>query len=146
MNSSSKNPSVSNVEKIGNEYWLLIPGKPSSVRARSKQAKKKLAKYRTTIRSTASQIFSRPTKKKVEVRLYHFHKGTNIDIDNIQKPILDSLTGIAYHDDNQVDDLNTKRVNVNTSTTVQNVTSRLIPDALSRKKECVVICVVKLAD
>ncbi len=141
MNSSTKNTNLSNVERVGSEHWLLIPGKPSSIQAKTKSAKRKLAKYKKTIGSIASQIFTKPTKRSVKIHLYHFHKGTDIDIDNIQKPILDSLEGIVYDNDNQVDTLNTDRINFNASATIENVTSRLIPEALTGKKECVVICV-----
>lgn len=141
MNSKAKISSFSNVEKVGREHWLLIPGKPSSIQARSKSAKRKLGRYKKTIGSIASQIFKEPMKRSVKIHLYHFHKGTNIDIDNIQKPILDSLEGIAYDNDNQVDSLNTDRINFNASTTIENVTSLLIPEALTGNKECVVICI-----
>ena len=139
MNSSSKNSNPSNAERVGKEYWLLIPGKPASTRARTKQAKARLTKYKKTIRIAASQIFSIPIQTGVEVCLYHFHKGTDIDLNNIQKPILDGLTGIAYNDDKQVESLNSKRVNLSASTMLSNVTSPLIPKALAGKKECVII-------
>ena len=124
---------------MGNEYWLLIPGKPASCRARSKGAKARLTNYKKTVSSTALQIFNIPLHGGVDVYLYHFHKGTDIDLDNIQKPILDALTGIAYNDDKQVETLNSKRVNLTASTTLSNVTSALIPKALTDKKECVII-------
>jgi len=139
MNFSPKSSNPSNAEKVGKEYWLLIPGKPGSTRARTKQAKVRLANYRKTIKRSASQIFNTPLRGGVEVHLYHFHKGTDIDLDNIQKPILDALTGIAYKDDRQVESLNSKRVNFGASTTLSNVTSPLIPKALTDKKECVII-------
>ena len=141
MSYSSKKSNLPSAEKVGNEYWLLIPGKPSSAQARKRGAKIRLTKYKKTIRSTASRIIKKRLKGRVRISLYYFHKGTDIDIDNFQKPILDSLIGIAYDDDNQVDGLHTDRYNLNTSVTIPNVTCSLIPKALSRNKECVIICV-----
>ena len=131
----------SDVEKIGQEYWMRIPGKPCSFQARSPAAKARLTRYKNRIKSKASNLFNRPFNGSVEMRLYYFHKGTDIDIDNFQKPILDSFTGIAYQDDNQVDGLDTKRIKLNSSKTIENVTTTLIPKALAEKKECVVICI-----
>ena len=95
MNPALQNPDPSNAVKVGNDYWLLISGKPASSRARSKGAKARLTKYRSTVRATASQIFKKPIQGGIKLHLYHFHKGHIIDLDNMEKPILDSLTGIA---------------------------------------------------
>jgi|GEM_PF-1901380 len=139
MKPKVQNPNPLNAKKSGNVYWLLIPGKPASSRARSKRAKARLTRYKNIIRLTASQIFQEPIHSGVKVYFYHFHKGHVIDLDNMEKPILDGLTGIAYEDDIQVEEKNTKRVNLNASAMISGVTTTLIPKALADNKDCVVI-------
>lgn len=126
-------------EKATDGYWILIPGKPCSLKAKTKHAKARRNRYISRIKSTASEVINRPFNSRAKVEIYHFHKGTNIDIDNIQKVILDSLKNVAYKDDNQVDDLHSRRINLNTPYTIENVTSRIILEALANGKECVVI-------
>jgi len=139
MNPPVQKPDPSNAEKIENEYWLLIPGKPASSRARTKGAKARLTRHKNIVKSTATQIFNRPIHGGVKIYLYHFHKGHVIDLDNMEKPILDGLTGIAYQDDIQVEEKETKRVNLNASAMISGVTSSLIPKAFADNKDCVVI-------
>jgi len=129
----------SNAEKVGNTYWIRIPGKPASGRAKKKAAKARRTRYQNTVKATASQIFRRRIQGGVQVYFYHFHKGHVIDLDNLEKPILDALSGIAYDDDIQVERKNTERVNLNASTTISGVTTTLIPKALAEKKDCVVV-------
>ena len=128
-------------EHIGNEYSLLIGGSPKSVNARSRKSKRNLKAYKTRIRKEASKIFHNPINGKVNVSIYHFHKGTTIDLGNISKPIMDSLIGIAYEDDGQAEDITLRRINLGNPRKIENVTSSLIPEALARKKECIVIVI-----
>lgn len=128
-----------NVELVEDEYWLFIPGKPASARARKRQAKARLTRYKRLLKSTASMIFNHPIKGDVQMTIYHFHKGTVIDMDNMEKPILDGLTGTSYHDDIQVTKKNTERFNLTVSNTIRDVTTTFIPRALADGKECVVI-------
>jgi len=131
------------VEKVEDIHWILIPGRPASWRARSRPAKANKTRYMNLIGDTASTIFDSPLIGSVELRIYHFHKGTDIDLDNMEKPIMDALTGIAYEDDLQVSRKNTERIRLGASTTISGVTTSLIPTALSENKECIVIGVSK---
>jgi len=127
-------------EHVGNEYSLLIPGPPKSVNARSKKSRKNLDAYKRGIEKEASKIFEKPVRGKVEVSI-HFHNGTTTDLGNVQKPIIDSLIGTAYEDDGQIESINLKRISLGNPRRIKNVTSSLIPEALVRKKECVVIII-----
>ena len=39
----------------------------------------------------------------------YFYEGTPVDVDNIVKPILDSIKDLVYQDDTQITDLITRR-------------------------------------
>ncbi|WP_414146407.1 RusA family crossover junction endodeoxyribonuclease, partial [Helicobacter sp.] len=52
----------------------------------------------------------KPTKKPIALSVHWIKKDRRKrDIDNILKPILDALNGIAYYDDSQVTELFVKR-------------------------------------
>ena len=46
-----------------------------------------------------------PADGPVSVTITYFFDRGDVDVDNIPKPILDALTGLAYSDDAQVSDL-----------------------------------------
>jgi crossover junction endodeoxyribonuclease RusA len=43
------------------------------------------------------------------VTIIHFHEETKMDVDNLPKPILDAMKGIAYVDDGQIQELTIRR-------------------------------------
>ena len=45
-----------------------------------------------------------PFTGEVMVTITYFFDGASLDVDNIPKPILDSLVGLVYSDDSQVSD------------------------------------------
>ena len=42
---------------------------------------------------------------KITIIYFHFYDGSPIDVDNVPKPILDTLKGLVYNDDSQITDL-----------------------------------------
>ena len=52
-------------------------------------------------------------KNDIKLTMLVFAKTQRFDLDNINKPILDSLEGIIYHNDKQVKDLHTKIIKTN---------------------------------
>lgn len=135
----TQQPNPENIIRLDNKYWILVPGKPASGRAKKKAAKVRRTKYKNAVGTIAAQIFDQPIQGRVQVDIYHFYKSDPIDLDNLAKPILDGLKGVAYNDDRQVQPLHTDRVQLNASTTISGVTSPLIPKALADNKECVII-------
>jgi Holliday junction resolvase RusA-like endonuclease len=85
------------------EYRLAVPGKPESFRSRkSKDFREKIKKY-------AELIIHEPIIKGVEVYVDYFHRrNRKMDMDNISKNVLDALNGIAYKDDRQVKNQNSR--------------------------------------
>ncbi len=79
------------------EYRLWIPGTPKSRQSSTFQ------RYRDSIQRAARQQFSSPLNGPVEVEVVFADKHTpRPDTDNVLKPIMDALKGIAYRDDSQV--------------------------------------------
>jgi len=56
---------------------------------------------------------------------YFYQSNTDLDIDNIIKPILDSLNGVFYTDDSQISEVNSKRIDLNGSYIIENNTPLL---------------------
>jgi Holliday junction resolvase RusA-like endonuclease len=79
------------------EYRLWIAGTPKSRQSSTFQ------RYRESIQQIARQHFSMPLQGPVEIEVIFADKQTpRPDTDNVLKPIMDALKGIAYCDDSQV--------------------------------------------
>lgn len=79
------------------EYRLWIDGTPKSRQSSSFQ------RYRDSIQRVARQEFLAPLSGRLEVEVVFADKNhTRPDTDNVLKPIMDALKGIAYFDDGQV--------------------------------------------
>ena len=79
------------------EYRFVVPGKAVSFRSHRAE------EYKRKVRESARGLFKGPRKGSLDVRLDYFHTtGRRMDMDNISKCVLDSLTGLAYVDDQQV--------------------------------------------
>lgn len=81
-------------------FRIWVEGHPQSVQGDSKH----LAQYRKRISQSALKIVPYPTKSNnIDIEIFFVYKrALRPDVDNIIKPILDALKGIAYMDDSQV--------------------------------------------
>ncbi len=83
-------------------YQIVIPIKPLSAQAK----RNSLQEYKTHIRHIAEKYIDSPiSEDDIEIEITWAsvdHIGIRSDLDNIVKPIVDSLIGVAYHDDNQI--------------------------------------------
>jgi len=81
---------------------FVVPGVPISVQARAGSRQK----WRTLVASKAKAAWPSgvsPVAQQVAVTIVYFFPGeTTLDVDNIVKPILDSMKGIIYVDDTLV--------------------------------------------
>ena len=80
------------------EYRFFVPGKAISFR--TKNAKK----YKKLVKKFAMKVFKRKLiGNKLQIIIDYFYKGSRkFDMDNIEKCIIDALTGVAYNDDLQI--------------------------------------------
>ncbi|NPV06955.1 MAG: RusA family crossover junction endodeoxyribonuclease [Anaerolineae bacterium] len=74
-----------------------------SMRPLSGGAKHKRA-YQNAVAAAACQAqVPRLASRRLYSKVYYFHRGrSTIDADNLSKPTLDALTGLAYEDDAQI--------------------------------------------
>lgn len=82
--------------------WVMIPERPQSAQRRNK---KDLREYQQRVREEAKKYFRTPFRDQITVELFFIcerKKGQLLDLDNLTKPILDALKGIAFDDDSQV--------------------------------------------
>lgn len=68
---------------------------------------KKTADYKNLIKSIATELFPTMLEGEICAKIKFFRSTRRrADLDNLLKPILDSLNGIAYKDDTQVTEIN----------------------------------------
>ena len=100
---------------------------PISVQAKNKTRKRN---YMNRINSLASEIVSSGfpiISDELFAKITYFHQGTtSLDIDNIIKPILDSLVGVFYIDDALIGEVNCKRIDLNGTYNIINTTPLLV--------------------
>lgn len=67
-----------------------------------------------------------PTTDEVEITITYYYENQSGDVDNIIKPIQDSLNGIIYVDDEQVVDSRSRRKDINGSYKIRNVSAKIL--------------------
>ena len=99
------------------EVLLIIPGIPRAKGSRS------IRRYEQRVREIALRHFDQPLRQQdLSMEIHHFYtRGNLLDIDNLQKPILDGLKGAAYDDDGQIDRITAQRYNLSGSYVVEDV-------------------------
>src|SRR5881396_1664005 len=80
---------------------FIVQGTPISSGASGKSKAKWRAKVAAAATATLSADHAVPVDP-VRATVVYFYVDTDLDLDNILKPILDSLNGLAYIDDFQV--------------------------------------------
>jgi crossover junction endodeoxyribonuclease RusA len=83
---------------------FTIEGPAVSIRAARKNARR-YQKWLSAVRKNGVQACvanHRPTEGPVQVSIVSYFAASPPDVDNIIKPILDALNGVAYVDDEQV--------------------------------------------
>lgn len=97
----------------GVEFDFAVPGIPVSAQTRNNEAKQR---WKDTVRGIAEANWPDPSLVLIEdvsVLIIFFYEGeTDLDLDNIAKPILDALVNVVYHDDQQVAQLTLRKTNL----------------------------------
>jgi|SRR5215208_2466060 len=71
-----------------------------------------LPSWRAAVRAAAAQYWpfqDAPLAQEISVSITYFFEGAPADVDNVIKPILDAIKGLAYQDDIQITDLVSRR-------------------------------------
>jgi len=90
-------------------FEFTVEGQPVSQQTRRRD---RLPPWRATVRAAAEDLWptgSAPLAQKLCLTIAYFYEGTPVDVDNIVKPILDSIKDLVYLDDTQITDLITRR-------------------------------------
>ena len=83
---------------------FIVIGTPRSLQSRGKGR----VTFKEKVRLAAAERLESdhlPHAGPARVTIYYFHENRPADLDNIVKPILDGMNGVAYVDDEQVIDL-----------------------------------------
>jgi hypothetical protein len=90
---------------------IITPKKPLAHRSGGER------KYQSFLKGEARHSISIPLAGRLYSKAYYFHRGkSDIDADNLSKPILDAFKGIIYHDDAQVVLRVVSKINLETDT------------------------------
>jgi crossover junction endodeoxyribonuclease RusA len=94
---------------MGLPFEFSVSGIPLSAQASSHSR----GRWQETVRAAAEaewESATLPISGEVSVTIIYFFEGeTDLDVDNIAKPILDALNGLIYEDDSQVSQLTIRK-------------------------------------
>ena len=80
---------------------FVVHGKPKSLQAKPKGKNG----WKATVRGEApGSLVARADEVRMRV-VFFFDGSTDLDVDNILKPICDALNGVAYVDDSQITEI-----------------------------------------
>lgn len=84
---------------------IVVPGPPISNQQSTAQGRANLGTWRATIAGAATVAWTKaPLTIELKAVIINFYAANepSVDVDNMSKPILDSLQGIAYVNDRQI--------------------------------------------
>ena len=82
-------------------YCKVIPIKPKSLQAEKKSLRRYQQRIKEFIKTDNPAIID--STKKLFCSIFYFHrKKTEVDVDNICKPLIDAFKGTVIDDDNQL--------------------------------------------
>jgi crossover junction endodeoxyribonuclease RusA len=90
-------------------FEFTVEGPPVSQQTRRRD---RLPPWRATVRAAAENLWPAgraPLDQELCLTIAYFYGATLVDVDNIVKPILDSIKGLVYKDDFQITDLISRR-------------------------------------
>lgn len=118
-------------------FEALIRERPVSLQTKNKR---RLDEWKQTLRVIFTEKWDSPVAQDTDFRvtLVYLCGTAPVDIDNIVKPILDSMGAVIYRDDILVTDVDSHRRPIFGETDLTNWPSLLI-EGLARREECVYV-------
>jgi crossover junction endodeoxyribonuclease RusA len=115
-------------------FEFLIPQRPRSVQA------KKQNDWKSFVNAEAAKKWNESpcTLNDLELTLVYLFESDPVDIDNIIKPIQDSLKGLVYVDDGQVADVAAHRRHIYGDFDITRCSTELIR-AIDLQQDCVYV-------
>lgn len=105
---------------------FIFDGPPLSLQSKS-GANKTAYKNRVTL--AAQSVLPAgfvPTTQDVIITITYYYETVVGDVDNVIKPIQDSLNGVVYDDDNRVVDSRSRRKDINGSYKIKNASAIIL--------------------
>jgi len=99
---------------------FTFEGPPLSLQSKSSTRKRA---YKARVEAAARAALPTgytPVTGQVNIVITYYYEGDTPDIDNIIKPIQDSLNGVIYNDDNQIADTRSRKKEIDSSYRVRN--------------------------
>ena len=121
---------------------FIFDGPPLSLQ--SKKGAKKTA-YKNRVALAAQAVLPnnfQPTTDDVVITITYYYENIIGDVDNIIKPIQDSLNGIVYIDDSQVVEARSRRKDINGSYKIRSVSPKIL-EGFSRGNDFIHVKVQK---
>lgn len=90
-------------------FEFILDGPPVSQQTRRRE---RLHAWRLVVRAEAEKRWPTgrlPFLGPVKVSITYFYDEVGVDVDNIIKPIMDAVIGLAYLDDDQVTDVQSRK-------------------------------------
>ena len=119
-------------------FEFIINRPPVSQQARRRRL---IHEWRDAVRIIAEQhwpIGEPAADGFLMVTILYFFEDIELDVDNIPKPMLDSIKGLVYQDDRQITDLVCRKRELGRVLLPEGA-SGFLPDALNRRQEFVYI-------
>jgi crossover junction endodeoxyribonuclease RusA len=115
-------------------FEFTVEGPPVSQQTRRRQ---RLPPWRATVKAAAEVLWpaeSAPLTQELSLTITYFYKAIPMDVDNIVKPILDSIKELVFRDDVQITDLLSRRRPLAGPFQIE-VASPILFEALNRGRE-----------
>jgi len=113
---------------------FTFEGPPLSLQSKNKARKRS---YKQAIEAAARLVLPAgfaAVADQLEIKITYYYEGVCGDVDNMIKPIQDSLNGVIYIDDNQIANSTSRKRDINGSYKIRNV-SACILDSFSKGKD-----------
>ncbi|CAD5943060.1 hypothetical protein PCC9214_02053 [Planktothrix tepida] len=127
------------------KFEFIVDGPPVSQQARRRE---RLREWKATVRQEAEKYWSSDQQTAtgfVMLQITYFYDSVAIDVDNIVKPIQDSIIGLAYVDDGQVTDIIVRKRNLSGNFKIENMTS-ILAEGFARGNQFLHIVVLDAPD
>ena len=127
------------------KFEFIVDGPAVSQQARRRA---RLREWKATVRQEAEKYWSSDQQTAtgfVMLQITYFYNYVLVDVDNIVKPILDSIQGLAFVNDRQITDIIVRRRNLSGNFKIENITSTLA-EGFARGNEFLHIVVLDAPD
>jgi len=115
-------------------FEFIVDGPPVSQQTRNRT---RLQEWKTIVKSAAQVYWPQAdssSDQRLKLSITYYYDSTSPDVDNIIKPIQDSLIGLVYIDDEQIVDTSCSKRDINGSFKVRGL-SPVLAKGFSQENE-----------